>query len=298
VRRGQLGFEYLRTFDFGNRDVQGQWRKLTDGETLAVLNLLASKKGLANEGSTGTGSHFLWSQTVQTSGREPGAIYGKPAMLRLAKKIFSASARTGGYYWREAIVKMLPFDPIFVITTCTRSMLEGNTVAAREAEAALAAAAPEHAEVVLKALTPYVRAKQGEWKFRILKYGDLVRKLPSSAVATWLDEVGVDGAKALARSLPAPFLDEQKKPVVPEITLTVLRRFGNTREVFHEFCIGLHSFQMYSGDIAGEHKREAEIAKAFLDHEDPLIRRWAQQEISYSERDEQRARQQQEERRV
>ena len=295
VRGGRLGIEYLRTFDFGVIGMDGRLRKLTDDETLAVLELFAGPRGLADERALGTGVHFLWSQTMPTSGREPGEIFGKPAMVQLARRIFSASAKHGDYYWREAIIKMLPFDSTFVINTCTRSMLEGTAVAAREAEAALAAALPEHAAAVLKALTPYVRGKKAGWKFRILKYGDIVRKLPGSAVAAWLDKVGVDGAKALARSLPAPFLDEQKKPVIPDVTLVVLQRFGDRKDVFHEFCIGLHSFQTYFGDIAAQHMREAEIAKAFLGHEDPVIQQWAQQEITDSKREAQRERQEQEE---
>ena len=295
VRGGQLGIEYLRTFEVGIADGRGKWRKLTDAEMLVILKLYAGPAALANERALDAGVHFLWSQTMPPSGREPRAIFGNPAMVRLARKIFSASATTGGYYWREAIIKMLPMDSTFVINTCTRSMLEGSVVAAREAEAALAAAVPEHADAVLKALTPYVRAKKGKWKFRMLKYGDVVRKLPGSAVAVWLDRVGVDGAKALARSLPAPFLDEQKKPVVPDVTLVVLRRFGDNTDVFRDFCIGLHSFQTYFGNIAAQHMREAETAKAFLDHEDSVIRRWAQQEIFNSERNAQRMRQEQEE---
>ena len=232
---------------------------------------------------------------MPTSGRYPGEIFGNPAMAQLAKKIFSASSETGGYYWREAITKMLPFDSTFVIETCARSMLEGNVIAEREAQTALAAAAPEYAMPVLQALTPYIHSKKTKWKFQILKFGELVRKLPGPIVGNWLDKVGVDGAIALARSLPAPYLDDKQTPVVPEPTLTVLQRFGNNKDIFNSFCTGLHSFQTYSGDIAAQHTREAAVARAFLNHDMAVIRRWARQEITDSEKNAQRERQEQEE---
>ena len=147
----------------------------------------------------------------------------------------------------------------------------------------------------LNRLTPYVRDKKTKWKFRVLKYGGLVRNLSAASVTAWLDKVGVDGAKALARSLPAPYLDDKQTPVVPEPTLTVLQRFGADEDVFNSFFRGLHSFQIYSGDIAAQHLREAEIANAFLSHDTDVIRRWARQEIARSKREEQQARQEQEE---
>ena len=295
VRDGRLGIEYLGTFDVGMGDGQGRWRQLTEEETLAVLELYAAANAQNNERALDASVHFLWSQTMPTSGRHPGEIFGNPAMARLARKIFFASAETGGYYWREAIVRMLPFDSQFVIKACTHSMLEGNVVAAREAETGLAAAASEYPEAVLQTLTPYVRDKKTRSRFRMLKYGELVRKLPGPVVNNWLDKEGVDGAIALARSLPAPYLDEKQAPIVPEPTLTVLRRFGKNREVFEEFCLGLHSFQSYFGDIAAQHMREATVAKAFLNHDMDIIRRWAEEEIRWSEREAERERQEQEE---
>ena len=295
VRDGRLGVEYLRAFDVGMGDGQGRWRQLTAVETLSVLKLYAAANAQNNERALDASVHFLWSQTMPTSGRDPGEIFGNPAMARLARKIFFASAETGGYYWREAITKMLPFDSTFVIETCARSMLEGNVIAEREAQTALAAAAPEYAMPVLQALTPYIHSKKTKWKFQILKFGELVRKLPGPIVGNWLDKVGVDGAIALARSLPAPYLDDKQTPVVPEPTLTVLQRFGNNKDIFNSFCTGLHSFQTYSGDIAAQHMREAAVAKAFLNHDMDIIRRWAEEEIRWSEREAKRERQEQEE---
>lgn len=93
----------------------------------------------------------------------------------------------------------------------------------------------------------------------------------------------VEAARRIARQLPSPYLSEDGTPVVPPLTLYVLSTFGDDKRVFGEFVAGVHSFQSYMGDIAGQHLKEAEIARKFLTYPLPKIQEWAQLEIMDAE---------------
>jgi hypothetical protein len=102
-------------------------------------------------------------------------------------------------------------------------------------------------------------------------------------VQRWLGEDGVAGARALARHLEPPRLEEGR-PVVPPLTSFVLDHFADDEEVFHEFCAGTHSGQVYSGDIAARHEQKAEAARRFLSHPLRRVRAWALSEIESARR--------------
>jgi hypothetical protein len=78
-------------------------------------------------------------------------------------------------------------------------------------------------------------------------------------------------------------VDGQGKPQVPALTEYVLARWGDDDDVFGRFWASTHHLQMYSGDIAGEHKREADRGRAFLTHPLLAIRKWAENEVAVGE---------------
>jgi hypothetical protein len=71
--------------------------------------------------------------------------------------------------------------------------------------------------------------------------------------------------------------------VVPALTEFLLSTFEEDDRTFREFCAGVHSMQLYMGDIAAEHEREAEVARQFLDHPLRRIREWAVYEIEHAQ---------------
>jgi len=106
----------------------------------------------------------------------------------------------------------------------------------------------------------------------------LIENLPSDVVKRWIAGAGVEGARRLARHLPSPYLKDSATPVVPDLTAWVLTEFEEDDRVFKEFTAGVHSFQIYSGDIAAQHETEAAVARDFLDHPLRRIREWAEME--------------------
>src|SRR6185437_14883901 len=101
-------------------------------------------------------------------------------------------------------------------------------------------------------------------------------------VDAWLQRSGVDGARMLARHLPVPFINPAGEAIVPDLTALVFERFADDDDVFTAFCAGVHSLQVYSGDIAAEHEREGQVATRFKTHRLRRIREWAAREESES----------------
>jgi len=112
------------------------------------------------------------------------------------------------------------------------------------------------------------------WVFHIASFRDLIGSLPVEAVKQWVERTGVEGARKIARHLEPPQVHEGR-PSVPELTAWVLGTFGSDDRVFREFYSGVHSFQVYHGDIAAQLEAEVEVARAFRDHDVPAIRKWA-----------------------
>ncbi len=88
----------------------------------------------------------------------------------------------------------------------------------------------------------------------------------------------------IANHLKPPSLDSEGKPQVHPLTDYVLSKWGNDKEVFGRFVASTHHLQMYSGDIAATHRKEADRARAFLSHPIPAVRTWAENEVELGER--------------
>jgi hypothetical protein len=113
------------------------------------------------------------------------------------------------------------------------------------------------------------------YRFFFGDYQQIFDAIPDGVKRVWLERVGAEGARRMARHLRAPFVTEAGEAVVPPFTAWVLERFEDDERTFHEFSLGTHNLQMYSGDIAGQHEAEAEVARRFLDHPLRRVREWA-----------------------
>lgn len=109
-------------------------------------------------------------------------------------------------------------------------------------------------------------------------YTSLITPLGVAVVGPWIQDHGLDGARAIARHLPQPHIDSSGTPVVPAITEFVLREVDQDDRVFDSFYSGTHNMRFYAGDIARHHEAEAAVAERFLSHPLSRIREWAQQE--------------------
>lgn len=117
---------------------------------------------------------------------------------------------------------------------------------------------------------------QTEGHFYIGRYDRVLATLPEEVVLGWLEQHGLEGARPLARHLPAPGLDAAGEPAVPSLTRKVLERFGHDERVFQEFYAGTATLEGGWGSLAVRAEARARLADRFLGDPLPVIRRWAQ----------------------
>jgi hypothetical protein len=87
----------------------------------------------------------------------------------------------------------------------------------------------------------------------------------------------------IANHLQPPSVDAEGKAQIHPLTEYVLAKWGDDEVVFGRFAASTHHLQMYAGDIASAHLREAESARPFLSHRIPAIRKWAGHEVTLGE---------------
>ncbi len=180
------------------------------------------------------------------------------------------------HWWGETLKMLAHVDPGRTAHLASR-MLLGDVEKQHEAERVLIDLARNYPNEVMEAVGEAILDEKRGWKMHILSFRELVAALPPEVVIAWLDRVGREGARRLARHLPAPHL-EGDRPTVPPLTEWVLTKYADDDRLFNAFCAGVHSFQLYSGDIAAQHEAEAREARAFRDHPLARIRQWAELE--------------------
>lgn len=154
-----------------------------------------------------------------------------------------------------------------------------------QAQSYLVAAAPREPSFIMQRLGEAFLDPATGWRLTVCSLRTLINALPVKVAKQWLDAQGRPAAIALARHLPLPYIDKTGDPIVPQLTGYVLERFADDERVFREFCFGVHSGKIYTGDIAAQHEEEADVARRFLDHPQQRIRDWAQYEIDRATHD-------------
>jgi hypothetical protein len=102
-------------------------------------------------------------------------------------------------------------------------------------------------------------------------------------VLDWVRHHGIQGARAIARHLPAPYVDEAGTPTVPPLLEAIFRDYDDD-QLFANFVAGAQSRDAWWGDASEEFRRYADDARRFLNHANPRIREWAKYEIADCQR--------------
>ncbi|HLL00982.1 MAG TPA: hypothetical protein VK539_10370 [Myxococcaceae bacterium] len=197
-------------------------------------------------------------------------------------------------YWDRIALHLGRLDPLRA-TRFTCSMLFENPALYRDEGVRVLKDIASHApEKAMQALGESILDTNRSVAFYVGRHRPLFEAIPMDVVTRWLEKHGVEAARKVARHLPVPYLNGTQ-PVVPPLTAWVLSTFEEDDRTFREFCLGVHSFQWYHGDIAAQHEAEAEVARRFLDHPLRRIREWAAYEESNARSQAARWRQREEE---
>jgi len=130
-------------------------------------------------------------------------------------------------------------------------------------------------------------------------YRSLFAGLGVETVSAWVQRIGVEAARKLARHVPPPFIGAEEKPMLHPLTEFLLREYGHDEDVLSAFHAGFGTTtSMLLGDWSHYHHEQAALAKKFLRYPLPAVQMWAWSEYNYHLAEAARAKQQEQEERL
>jgi hypothetical protein len=243
-----------------------------------IFDVLVACRGDTRQEALATAIDIASSQIDGNNPQPTGILFGEQVWPRLSHIIRDAMPRAtmDVFHWSRVLKAALDKDPDLVTKKAVEALCEGIYVG-QQANSVLSKVIEKSPQVVMDELGNALLNEKNGWRLQLYGFKSILVKLPRDVVIAWLDQHGASGARKLASNLPQPFVSESGDAVVPEITQTVLARYGSDEEVIKRFVLrsGVRS---YSGDIVGRHLQEAEVASRFLNHPIEAVRRWAQSE--------------------
>ncbi len=204
-----------------------------------------------------------------------------PVLRTLAWKLFDAVPNgqlPPTHWWGSLVGHLSHFEPMRAARYLAR-LVRSETVLRDDAlERALTHLAARSPVEVMDALGEVMLDDAVGFRFFIGDYEAIFAALPDDVKREWLERVGVEGARRMARHVAPPHVTENGEALVPPFTAWFLERFGDDDRTFHEFLAGTRSWRSYWGDIAAQHDAEAAVARRFLGHPLARVREWARME--------------------
>ena len=182
------------------------------------------------------------------------------------------------YDWLEVVELLAKYDVVRTANLLGQALTSESLDFEIQAQQQLAELATEDPDAVMEGFGSALLYHPLRWRLQVRVFRDLVARISTESILAWVRKHGVDGARAIARHLPRPFLDDEGRQVVPEALDVILRDYDDD-EVLNNFTAGTHSGVFWCGDRSEQLRRKAEDARRFLKHSNRLIRKWARQEI-------------------
>lgn len=275
VTSRRLSVATLRAFQY-----RGLWEKIDDNELASILTLLM-------EEGTPDASHVAIEFSAQRL--RTNEFDARKLSLPLLDSIFEAVDASASlddrsdHWWARVVRSLASIDSARALRTAITAILGEDYSKHAEGWNLLNLMSSETPELVMNVVGETLLHDERGWKLWAGKRQPLFASLPGEIVIRWLEQNGVEGARAISTHLPTPSIDEHGEAKLNTITAFVLDRWGDDEVVFARFSTGTHNLQMYQGDIAASHDREAQFARKFLGHHIPAIRRWAEGEVAMAE---------------
>jgi len=280
VDEGKLPALYLQGFSMGVGS-----RPLQTSEFQGALGRLLAAIEQGESRATEVAIRFVGYRLEKERESPDGRVLEQQEILALLWRLVEMTAPDAGtesFWWARILQSLTLSEPDRAARIAVAALAGRNFEQQDEAQNILALMAPEHSHVVMNRLGEWILHEEGGWRSYIEDYRSLIHSLPSEVVERWIRENGTEAARRLARHLPKPGLGAKGESVIPPLTEFVLTTFEEDERVFNEFCAGIHSGQVYIGDMAVHKEAEGEFASKFLNHPLRRIREWAERETAYA----------------
>jgi hypothetical protein len=209
-----------------------------------------------------------------------------PETVAAIKGVLARSAvieDRGDYWWRDAMERLASTDPRWAAEVASAAFSGSDFSKRDDASSILSKIATNNPDAVMAVIGEALLDPKRRWRWQIGSNRGVFSSLPVRVVMDWLAKTGLEGARRVARHLSSPTVGEGGMLVVPELTERVLVVYGDDDQVFREFVVGRHDMETSWGPVSAHHEEHARVARAFLNHDLPVIRRWAERELAGAE---------------
>ena len=209
-----------------------------------------------------------------------------PETVAVIKHVLARSAvidDRGDYWWRDAMLRFASTDPRWTAEIASAAFSGDDFSKRDDASSILSNIATNSPDAVMAVIGEALLDPKRGWRWQVGSNRGVLSSLPVQVVMDWIAKTGLEGARSLARHLSSPTVAEDGTLVVPDLTERVLVAYGDDDQVFRDFVVGRHDMEASWGPISAQHEEHARIARAFLNHDLPVIRRWAEHELANAE---------------
>ena len=182
------------------------------------------------------------------------------------------------YEWSQVVEQLAKYNLGRAARLFGQTLLSEVGTLERQGRKQLSNLVSQNPEAVMEGLGQALLDPIQGWRLQVRVLRDLLSSIPPQSILVWVREHGIEAARAIARHLPGPYLDNEGHPIVPDVLDVILREYDDD-QVFMNFSAGGRSGVSWSGDESEQFRRETDEVKRFLKHANRRVREWARHEI-------------------
>ncbi len=209
---------------------------------------------------------------------------GNPALAEVVLHILADAAdvpRHVGWEWVQVAKAVQSHDLKAICRLAVKQLVKSRSSLDDSLSQFAAECAHAQPDEAMAVVGDAFAQKESRWVFRILVFRSLFDSIGVEAVSRYL-EVHPDHAPFIARHLEGPSINDDGDLQVPKLADWLMSRFHENTEVWDEFMMGRHSFEVMG--VPDDYEAAKSLATGFLDHPKAWIRKWAAAEVADMDR--------------
>ena len=293
IRAKQLPGAALRSFAAWNGP-----RHTTPAEAKTASEVLLTISREGDKDAASTALDFIHFALMRERPDDPSAFLIEMFEDESLETIFglleeSSKDKSNLSHWFPRLFQLaLPTNPGRAVGIVISMLSAGSYEASQAASGLLHTIAKADPMSLMDALGNALLNQQKSINFAFRKVG--LGAIPDVVVIEWLKAHGVDGARALARHVVAPYVGTNG-PELNSVTSFLMENFGEDEKVFSSFVAGIHSGGVRAGPISNWMQEGVTLAEQFANYPIPSIRKWARIEIEFGTKEAEEFREREEE---
>jgi hypothetical protein len=184
--------------------------------------------------------------------------------------------------WVQLAKAVQSHDPKAICCLAVKQIVESRTGLDDSLNDFVAECARAEPDEAMAVIGDVFANKKNRWSFRVFVFRSLFDSIGVPVVSRYL-EANPDHAPFITRHLDGPSIDEGGNLKVPELADWVMLRFSENTEVWDEFMMGRHAFEVFR--VPEGYEAAKDIATRFVDHPKAWVRKWAAAEIAELEKE-------------